>query len=63
LLKETAILSSIGIVEITRVAMNINARSLMPMPMYLATACLYLIMTTTISLIAKKIEKGLHYDD
>lgn len=63
LLKETAILSGIGIAEMTRVAMNINARNLMPMPMYVAIACLYLIMTTTISVISKTIEKGMNYDD
>jgi len=62
LLKETAILSTIGIAEMTRVAMNINAKHLKPMPIYLAIAVLYLVMTTTIAIISKKIEKGLSYD-
>lgn len=62
LLKETAILSSIGIAEMTKVAMNINAKTFKPMPMYLTVACLYLLLTTTATLITKKIEKGVSHD-
>ena len=62
LLKDTSLLSVIGMVEMTKVGMNINARMLQPMPVYLTIAFLYLLMTTAITLISKKIEKGLNHD-
>jgi len=62
LIKETAILASIGVVEITKVAQNINAKMLQPMPIYLTVAVLYLILTSSVKLVAKRIEKGLDYD-
>lgn len=62
LLKETAILSSIGLLEVTRVAMNLNARLLQPLPVYLTVALIYLVITTSISYISKKIEKVLAHD-
>lgn len=63
LIKDTSILSVIGLVEMTRVGSNINARLLQPMPVFLSLAFLYLIVTTTISVISKKIEKGLNHGD
>ncbi len=63
LIKQTAILSTIGVAEMTRQAMNINARTLQPLPIYLTVALLYLILTSTISFITKKIEKGFDYDN
>lgn len=63
LIKDTSILSVIGLVEMTRIGSNINARLLQPMPIFLSLAFLYLIVTTTISAIAKKIEKGLNHGD
>ncbi|MFC1895028.1 amino acid ABC transporter permease [Candidatus Dependentiae bacterium] len=63
LIKDTSILSVIGLVEMTRIGSNINARLLQPMPVFLSLAFLYLIVTTTISIISKKIEKGLNYGD
>ena len=63
LLKDTSILSTIGLVEITRIGMNINARALQPMPIYLSIAFLYFVMTTAISFASKKLEKGFNYDN
>lgn len=63
LIKDTSILSVIGLTEMTRVGTNINARLLQPMPIFLSLAFLYLIVTTTISVISKKIEKGLSHDN
>ena len=63
LIKDTSILSVIGLVEMTRVGSNINARLLQPMPVFLSLAFLYLIVTTTITVISKQIEKGLNYGD
>lgn len=62
LLKETSILSVIGLLEITRIGMNLSAHTLDPLTVYLVIALLYLVMTTGISVIAKKIEKGFEYD-
>ena len=63
LIKDTSILSVIGLVEMTRVGGNINARLLQPMPIFLFLAFFYLVVTTTISAIAKKIEKGLTHGE
>ena len=58
LIKETSIISIIGLAELTRVGMNINSRTLQPMPIYFSIAVMYFVMTTTISLIANKLESG-----
>ena len=60
LFKDTSILSIIGVVEMTRIGMNINARVLQPMPIYLSIAFLYFVMTTAISFASKKLERGLN---
>ena len=59
LIKETSILATIGLLELTKVAMNINARHLKPIPIYLVVALFYLVLTTSITLFSKKIEKVL----
>ncbi len=45
LLKSTAILASIGILELTRMGMNIVSREMDPLPIYLAVAMLYVIVS------------------
>jgi len=62
LIKETSLLSSIGLMELTRVSRDIIARELEPMVIYLAAALLYLFMTTTISLLAQRLERRLAHD-
>jgi polar amino acid transport system permease protein len=62
LLKETSILSMIGVVEITRIGMNISAKTLDPMTTYLAIALLYLSITSCINYGSKKLEKELNHD-
>ena len=62
LIKETSLIGTIGILELTKVAREINARELDPITIWLAAAAIYLVMTTTVSLIAKKLEKELTYD-
>lgn len=59
LLKESSILSAIGLLEIMRVAINISEKTLDPMSVYLGIALIYLVLTTSITIIAKKIEKKL----
>jgi len=61
LIKESSILASIGLLEITRVAMNITAQTLDPLGAYLCVAMIYLFLTTTISFFAKKIEKKMEF--
>ncbi len=62
LVKETSVLATIGLVELTRVSRDIIARELDPMTIYLAAAVMYLVMTTAISMVAKRLEKGFAHD-
>lgn len=48
LLKSTAILSTIGVVELTKIGSNIIARYLDPLPIYLIIACLYLLLSAAL---------------
>lgn len=61
LLKSTAILASIGLLELTRMGMNIVSREMDPMPIYLAVAALYVGISAIINFISKKFEKRLRY--
>lgn len=45
LLKSTSMLSSIGVLEITRVGLNIISRELNPIPVYCSIACIYLFLS------------------
>jgi len=62
LLKETSILATIGLAEMTRVGINISAKTLDPLTVYAVIALMYLTLTTTLSFVAKKYEQGLCYD-
>lgn len=57
LLKETSIVSMIGLCELTHIGMNISAQTLDPISTYGAIAIIYLFMTTVISYGAKYIER------
>lgn len=57
LIKETSILMVIGVGELTKVSKDIVARELDPLTIYLVAAALYLVMTSTVALIAHKIQK------
>lgn len=50
LIKETSILMTIGVAELTKVSKDIVARELDPITIYLAAAAIYLIMTTILSI-------------
>lgn len=58
-LKDSSILSAIGLMELTKVAMNVSARTLDPIGAYGVITVLYFAMTSLISLGAKIIEKRL----
>jgi len=57
LLKSTAVVSSIGLVELTRVGMNLVSREMEPVPIYLALAFFYLIISAALHAIAKRLER------
>lgn len=59
LLKSTAILASIGLLELTRMGMNIVSREMNPLPVYLAVACFYVGISAVINISSKKLEKRL----
>ncbi|HEV8051247.1 MAG TPA: amino acid ABC transporter permease [Parachlamydiaceae bacterium] len=61
LLKSTAILASIGLLELTRMGMNIVSREMDPLPIYLAVAALYIGISAIINIISKKLEKRIRY--
>ncbi|MCF7852512.1 MAG: amino acid ABC transporter permease [Simkaniaceae bacterium] len=61
LLKSTAIISSIGILELTRVGMNIVSRQMHPVPIYLLLAAIYLLMSLIIKGITNILERNYRY--
>ncbi len=61
LLKSTAIVSSIGMLELTRVGMNLVSREMEPVPIYLTVACVYLTLSAVLNLFAKITERKLAY--
>ena len=61
LLKSTAIVSSIGMLELTRMGMNIVSREMQPVPIYLLVALFYVVMSALLNLLARFLEKRLSY--
>lgn len=61
LLKSTAIVSSIGMLELTRIGMNIVSREMEPVAIYLTVAVFYLAMSSILNLISRTIERRLTY--
>jgi len=60
LIKETSILSMIGVAELTKISRDIVARELNPMTIYLVAAVFYLIMTSVIAFITHTAQKRSH---
>lgn len=61
LLKSTSILASIGLLELTRMGMNVVSREMDPLPIYFAVAGLYVAISATFNLLSKKLEKRFSY--
>lgn len=61
LLKSTAILSSIGLLELTRMGMNIVSREMEPMVIYLSIAAFYVMISAGINIVSRRIEKRFRY--
>jgi His/Glu/Gln/Arg/opine family amino acid ABC transporter permease subunit len=61
LLKSTAILSSIGLLELTRMGMNIVSREMEPLVIYLTVAAFYVAISGIINLLSKYFENRFRY--
>lgn len=61
MLKSTAIVSSIGLLELTRVGMNLMSREMEPIPIYLTVACFYLGMSALLNLVTRTLERKIAY--
>lgn len=61
LLKSTAIVSSIGLLELTRAGMNLVSREMEPVPIYLMIALFYLCLSALLNLITRSFERRLIY--
>jgi His/Glu/Gln/Arg/opine family amino acid ABC transporter permease subunit len=57
LLKSTSIISSIGLLELTRIGMNIVSREMQPIPIYLTVAFFYVCMSAILNLITRAVER------
>ena len=57
LLKNTSLLSSISLVELTRAGQIVASRTYKPFEMYLAIALVYLAMTLVLTYISAQVEK------
>jgi His/Glu/Gln/Arg/opine family amino acid ABC transporter permease subunit len=62
LLKSTAIVSSIGVMELTRAGMNVIARELNPLSIYLTMAVLYVVLSGLLAIVSRLLAKGVAYD-
>jgi len=58
--KESSILSAIGLIELTKMGININARLLDPMTVYCVIGCIYLILISFLAHIGFIIEKRIN---
>ena len=56
LLKSTALVSVIGVLDMTKVASNIVARTMDPLPVYGIVACFYLLLSAFLNGVSKVIE-------
>ena len=61
LLKSTAIVSSIGMLELTRMGMNVVSREMQPVPIYLIVAFFYLCMSGVFTLFTRNLERKMAY--
>lgn len=61
LLKSTAVVSSIGLVELTRAGMNLVSREMEPVPIYLMVAFFYLCFSAVLNAAARILERRIAY--
>ena len=63
LLKSTSIIATIGVLELTRLGMNIVAREVAPVSIYLTVAVMYLAISSGLNGVSSRIERRLCYDN
>ncbi len=63
LIKETSIVGTIGIIDITKVAANITARTLDPFMPYIISALIYLVIVVGLTQVLKILERRLAKSD
>ena len=61
MLKSTAIVSSIGMLELTRAAMNLMSREMQPVPIYLTIASIYLCLSALLNKVSRTLERKISY--
>lgn len=61
LIKSTSIISTIGMLELTRMGMNLVSREMEPVPIYLAIAVMYLGLSALLNLITRNLERRFAY--
>jgi len=61
LLKSTSIVSAIGMLELTRMGMNIVSREMQPVAIYLTLAFFYVCMSALLNFVTRKIERKIAY--
>lgn len=61
LLKSTSVVSSIGMLELTRMGMNLVSREMQPVAIYLTVAFLYLCMSAVLNLCTRGLERKCAY--
>lgn len=60
LLKDTSLLAVIGVTEIMKTGQLYTSKYMVPFPTYIGVACVYLVLTFTISRVVSYIEKKWH---
>ncbi len=60
LLKSTAMVSSIGLLELTRVGMNLVSREMEPVPIYLTVALFYLCLSGGLNICSRVVERRIY---
>ncbi|MGB8339411.1 MAG: amino acid ABC transporter permease [Burkholderiales bacterium] len=59
LLKDSSLAYAIGVVELSMVGNRVQAESFQPVPVFIAVACIYLILTTTLTWFSDALENQL----
>lgn len=57
ILKSTSIFASVGVLELTRVGMNMVSRTMNPIPIYLSIALAYLALSSLLNLVGYFVER------
>jgi polar amino acid transport system permease protein len=59
LLKDSSLAYVIGVVELTNIGNRVQAATFQPIPVFVTTACIYLILTTILTQVSGAVERHL----